>query len=131
MDLQIELDGQRDVFHPGETVRGTFSWSLSHRPPKLELRLFWYTQGKGTQDVTIVKTRRLDSPPMAGRETFEFQLPEGPYTMHGKLISVLWALELVAGRAIDTARTPLVLSPYGRPVVLGQPQADNTGRPTP
>ena len=131
MDLQIELAGQRDVFHPGETVRGTFSWSLSDRPSELELRLFWYTQSKGTQDVTIVTTRRLDLPPMAGRETFEFQLPDGPYTMHGKLISVLWALELVAGRAKETARTPLVLSPYDGPVVLDEPQAGNTGRPTP
>lgn len=131
MDLRIELVDQRDVFHPGETVRGTFSWSLPDRPAELELRLFWYTQGKGTQDVTIVKTRRIESPQMAGREPFAFELPQGPYTMHGKLISILWALELVAGRAKEVARTPLVLSPYGGPVVLGDPPATTTQRPIP
>lgn len=131
MDLQIELADHRDVFRPCETVRGTFSWSLPDRPAELELRLFWYTEGKGTQDVTIVKTRRIESPPMAGRETFAFELPQGPYTMHGKLISILWALELVAGRTKEVARTALVLSPYGGPVVLGDPAGGKTQRPIP
>jgi hypothetical protein len=62
MDLQIELAGQQDVFRPGETARGTISWSLPQRPSWLDFRLFWYTQGKGTQDVTIVKARRIDAP---------------------------------------------------------------------
>ncbi len=131
MDLRIELADHRDVFRPGETVRGTFSWSLSDRPAELEVRLFWYTQGKGTQDMTIVNTRHIDAPRMAGRETFAFELPQGPYTMHGKLISILWALELVAGGATDAARTPLILSLDGRPVVLGEPSSTNTRGPIP
>lgn len=123
MDIKLAGEGECNSFRPGDKVSGTFSWVLEDQPRSLELRLIWYTQGKGTRDITIVRSRRVDSPPMAGGEAFEFRLPDGPYTMQGKLISVVWALELVAGRSGKATRVDLVVSPWGEPVILGEPPA--------
>lgn len=123
MLMDVKLAGGNSSFRPGQKISGSFSWALEDQPERVELRLFWCTHGKGIQDVTIVRSRRVDSPGMMGRETFEFRLPDGPYTMHGKLVSVLWGLELVAGKSSKATRVDLVVSPWGEPVVLGEPKA--------
>lgn len=123
MPLSVELTGGRSSYRPGETVHGTFAWALPKPPNRMELRLFWYTQGKGTQDVTIVQTQQANPAMAAGSQPFEFHLPEGPYTVYGKLISVLWAIELVVDSASDAGRADLVVSPWDEPVTLGDPAA--------
>jgi len=116
--MAIELSEGKLSYRPRQLMRGSFSWSSLDQLKSLELRLFWYTQGKGTQDVTLVEMRRINSPALMGRERFEFRVPDGPYTMHGKLISVLWALELVSEGPNEVTRVDVVVSPWGEPVIL-------------
>jgi hypothetical protein len=120
-ELTLELATDQRGFRSGERIRGTFGWSLEKSCTALELRLFWYTQGKGTQDVGIVQTRRVGNPVMAGQELFEMELPEGPYSFSGRLITLAWALELVALPGDEAERVDLVLSPTGQEVRLDGP----------
>jgi hypothetical protein len=116
--LGIALHGDRTVFAPRETVRGTIQWSLDANPRHLELSLFWYTAGKGTRDVSVIETYRLDGPGAYGSKDFCFTLPDGPYSFSGKLISLLWALELTSAPGSETVRREITLSPTGQEIVL-------------
>jgi len=56
------------------------------------------------------------------RREFRFRLPEGPYSFSGKLISLLWAIEVVASPGDMAGRAGIVVSPSGREVVIGRPE---------
>jgi hypothetical protein len=81
--------------------------------------LFWFTQGKGTEDVGVVAKEIVPSPGADGTHRVRFTLPEAPYSFSGRLISLIWAVELVADDA--AARWEFVLAPDGREIVLGDP----------
>ena len=117
-NLSISIDGGASSFVPGQSITGTISWQYTNPLTSLELRLFWYTQGRGTQDVEVIDVLAVENPLMSGNQTFSFMLPESPFSFSGKLISLLWALELVAKPGNDVSRTEITLSPTGREVVL-------------
>ena len=116
--LEVSTQGRRLAFHPGEELRGTASWSLDAPPTKVELRLFWRTEGKGSQDVGVVETLSFDGAGADDRREFRLRLPNGPYSFSGKLISLIWALELVAEPGADSGRQDITLSPTGRELVI-------------
>jgi len=116
--LRVELAGGRTAFTPGEPLAGRVSWRGVDQPSSAELRLFWYTSGKGTQDVGIVETLTFAAPrPDDGRD-FTLPLPREPYSFSGHLISVVWALELLIEPGGYVERREFVLSPTGKEVVL-------------
>jgi hypothetical protein len=117
--LSIVLDEDKTAFTPRETVRGTIQWNLDASPRHLELSLFWYTSGKGTRDVGVVGTVRFDEPSAYGSKDFAFTLPEGPYSFSGKLISLIWALELTSSPDSEMVQRDITLSPRGQEIVLG------------
>jgi hypothetical protein len=124
MDLiEIQLDAGRTQFCPGETITGAVSWRLDAPADGVEIRLFWYTRGKGTTDVQVVKAQHFESAGTAGRRTFQFVLPDEPYSFSGKLISLIWALEAVIQPGDRSQRLELVVGPQGREVVLGPAQS--------
>lgn len=114
--LTIVLEDGRTAFEPGERVRGTVSWLLDEAPGEMAVHLLWYTEGKGTQDVGLAVTRTL-RPEAAGSAEIDMQLPEGPWSFSGKLVSLQWAIELVAGPA-HVERQRLVVGPGRREVLL-------------
>jgi hypothetical protein len=116
--LQIEMRDGVTAFHPGDEIEGTVRWRLDPPPQSLEVRLFWYTQGKGDQDVGVVATLPLAGPGIEDRRSFRFQLPVGPYSFSGKLISLLWAIEAVAEPGSASERCEITVSPTGQEVVL-------------
>ena len=116
--LRIEIEDGRTAFRPGEEVRGVASWELPEAPEAVELRLLWFTAGIGTRDVGVVHRASFQQPGAAGSRDFAIQLPDGPYSFSGKLISVVWALELVARKPDDCARVELTVSPTRREVLL-------------
>jgi len=99
-------------------VRGRALWILDEPPKAVEVRLFWYTEGKGTQDVELIDSVRFDAPPQRDQKDFRFTLPDEPYSFSGKLISLIWALELVVLPSDETERIPITVSPTGCEVVL-------------
>ena len=114
-DLRIELAEDRRAFKPRETVEGRVSWNVDGAT-SAEMRLFWYTRGKGTEDVGIVDTVVFPNPQPTDQRTFRFTLPEAPFSFSGKLISILWAIELIVEPGPSVERRELVMSPSGREV---------------
>jgi hypothetical protein len=121
--IDIELDEGRTEFVPGDTITGAVSWALDAPASGVEVRLFWYTRGKGTTDVQVVKAQHFDAAGASGRRGFRFVLPEEPYSFSGKLISLVWALEAVVQPGDRSQRVELIVAPQGREVVLGPAQS--------
>jgi hypothetical protein len=124
--LQIEMCDGVTAFHPGDEIEGTVRWRLDPAPQRLEVRLFWYTRGKGDQDVGVVETLPFDNPGIEERRSFRFRLPAGPYSFSGKLISLLWAIEAVAEPGSASERCEITVSPTGREIVLPSLPAEAT-----
>jgi hypothetical protein len=112
--LSLTTTDNATWFKPGTTIGGTASWHLDEQADALEVRLFWYTTGKGSRDVEVVASLRIDNPGISGSRDFQLAVPRGPYSFSGKLITLAWALELVALPDGDTERFDLVIGP--RPV---------------
>jgi hypothetical protein len=116
--MTLDLRGGKASYRPGEGVRGTLRWELDSPPSRVEVRLFWYTRGKGTQDVEIVQTAGWDFPSAAESREFELRLPGAPFSFSGKLISLLWAVEAVSEPPGEVARAELTVSPTGAEILL-------------
>ena len=97
-------------------------WSLPSAPRSLEARLFWFTRGKGTEDAGVVATELVPAPAAHGEHRVRFTLPEAPYSFSGRLISLIWAVELSADHT--AARWEFVLAPEGREILLRQAATD-------
>jgi hypothetical protein len=117
--LSIYFRADKTTFAPGQAVHGAIQWSLETNPRALELSLFWYTAGKGTRDVGVVETLAFDQPGSCGSKDFTFTLPKGPFSFSGRLISVIWALELTCSEGDETVREEIIVSPTGCEIVLG------------
>ena len=98
-------------FKPGKLIEGRATWHLDGEVEAVEVRLFWFTTGKGSQDVEIVRRLRIDSPEISGHHDFSIRAPEGPYSFSGKLITLAWAIELVALPSAQTKRLDLLIGP--------------------
>lgn len=116
--LRVEIEGGRRTFSPGETLTGHVSWTVDSDPKSVELRLFWYTAGKGTQNVGVEQTMPFDRPQRGDRRDFRMILPAAPYSCSGKLVSIIWALELIVEPSGLTERVDLTIAPGGNEVIL-------------
>ncbi len=116
----IKIDTRDSVrnFEPGERVAVTCAWQLDETPREVEVRLVWYTSGKGDRDVSVVQAHPLEAPQAMDMRQLEITLPEGPYSFSGKLISLLWALELVAEPSGESHRIDITVAPGGSEVLL-------------
>jgi len=116
--LKIAVRDDRVQFYPGDEIIAAAYWKLERQPKSVEARLFWFTRGKGTQDVNIVETVRFENPQIEEARPARFNLPEAPYSFSGKLISLIWALELVAEPGSESTRIELTVSPTGQEILL-------------
>ncbi len=118
LSIKTELDNL--AYTPGETLRGEVTWEIDvmKNSDGGEIRLFYYTSGKGTQDVEMIKTLAVDAREPAGSQKFEFQLPAEPYSFSGKLVSLIWALEFQMLESDETKRLEFMMSPSGREIDL-------------
>lgn len=117
--LKILVHGDKAAFAPRETIRGAVEWNLDANPRRLDLSLFWYTSGKGTRDVGMVHSTQFDNPGASGSKEFSFTLPEGPFSFSGRLISLIWAIELTCSPGSETTRREIIVSPTGKEILLG------------
>jgi hypothetical protein len=118
--LRIDISGGQRGYKPGETISGRVTWQVDQPPQSAELRLFWYTSGKGTQDVENVDAVAFQTPQMNDDRTFSLTLPRQPFSFSGKLISLVWALELIVEPGSNVARQEFAMSALGKEVVLGE-----------
>ena len=124
-ELKIEISDDTTAFTPGQSIQGTIQWNLEENPESLELSLFWHTIGKGTKDISVVERLKLDNPGSFDKKQFSFKLPQGPYSFSGKLISLIWALELTSCPGDQTVRKEITVSHTGREILLDQSQRRN------
>lgn len=117
----IELDGGRRAFAPGEEMAGRVRWWMGKDPRRVELRLRWRTEGKGEPDTNVVQRLGFEDPRNQEHRPFRLRLPDSPYSFSGKLISLVWSLELKArpGGMLDVLE--ITLSPTGAEVRLAAP----------
>ena len=115
--ITIETRDGAAVFAPGEVISGTVSWHLEGAK-SVELRLLWYTEGKGDRDSRLVTTVELAHPGENEVRPFNLRLPEGPFSFSGKLISLVWTLEAVAAPGSRAAHLDITVSPTGREILL-------------
>lgn len=116
--LRIGIRENRQQFFPGDLIEGAVGWKLDRPAHAIEVRLFWHTEGKGTQDVGIVDKLRFEHPQTEEARPFQFRLPPEPYTFSGKLISLIWALELVVEPSHESIHVEFVMSPAGQELHL-------------
>ncbi len=116
--MTIEIEANRRTFSPGDTLAGRVSWTLDRDAKSAELRLFWYTSGKGTQNVGVDQTIPFANPEMHDRRDFRLTLPRAPYSCSGSLVSIIWALELIVEPGGKTERVGITLAPGGTEVIL-------------
>jgi hypothetical protein len=118
--LKLGTRDNRTEFRPGDEIAGAAGWQLDQPPKSAEVRLFWYTRGKGTEDVSVVDTVRFDNPQREEARPFRFTAPAEPYSFSGRLISLVWALELVIEPGKESARFEFTLSSTGKEVLLNK-----------
>lgn len=116
--MRIETRDGVNAFLPGETVEGTVGWHFDVPAKSVELRLLWYTEGKGDQDVTVVESLPLPNPGRDEVRPFQIRLPAGPFSFSGRLISLVWALEAVAEPGSRAERLPITVSPTRQEILL-------------
>ena len=119
--LIIEINHNQEAFSPDDTIKGKVSWELSKQPESVFLRLFWYTKGKGTEDIDVVSEISFDYPHPKETRPFEIKLPISPYSFSGKLVSLIWALELVTDNPDAAIQKEIVIAPYGQEINLLTP----------
>ena len=120
MSLVLQLKQDPATIVPGQIIEGTAGWHLDDAPKSALLRLFWYTEGRGTQEVRIVEELTLptDLAEMSG--TFRFSLPGLPYSFQGQLITLKWAIELLVNKDKEVERLDLIVSPWVEQVKLAK-----------
>ncbi len=120
-ELRIETSQPADKIRPGGQFCGTVHWQLPSEPEKLELVLFWRTEGKGTQDAGVEQVQEFERPGRNGEREFCFTLPAGPYSVSSRFLSVVWAVEASVSPGDVVDRHDFVLSPTGAEIVLMEP----------
>jgi hypothetical protein len=124
-ELEIRTRDDKTGFLPGEELSGEAVWRLDSPPASVELRLFWYTDGRARREVNIVERISFDNPMQHDHRNFLFRLPDMPYSFSGKYVSVLWALELEVPSSGRTERLDIVMSPTGSEIApYGQPRRE-------
>ena len=116
-DLSLDLAGQ-SAFEPGQTVPVTAKWNLKAPLDAVELRVVWNTAGRGDVDLQIAEAVRIESPPPSDTRQITLTLPRQPYSFSGKLVSLVWALELVAMPSLASTRTKITIGPGGKAIRL-------------
>jgi hypothetical protein len=128
--LTLELADGTTEFRPGEPIRGQARWQLDEPQEAIEVRLFWYTEGKGERDVGGLETERAEGPGLEGSRGFNFEAPRAPHSFSGRLITLLWAVELVALPSGEAERVDIVVAPTGKEIRLAPADEIGTaGRP--
>jgi len=118
--IQVETVDGRTAFRPGDWIEGTVRWQLPKPPKTIELRLFWSTEGRGDQDLTVVETVPFESPDAQDQRAFRIRTPEGPYSFSGRLITLNWALEAVAEPGDEAGSFFITVSPTGEEIQLNR-----------
>ncbi len=117
-NVSISIRDGRTDFSPGDRIELQAEWQLVETPRAVEVRLVWYTRGKGDTDVCVVDEARFDQSQSFGQRQCNFQLPAAPYSFSGKLVSLVWAVEAVVEPSGESQRLDIVVAPGAQEIDL-------------
>jgi hypothetical protein len=117
-ELKIDTDAGRTAFLPGEILEVTAGWKLRENADAVELRLLWHTHGEGEPDMNVVEKLRIEPAERLGTRHWAVQLPNGPYSFIGSLVSLEWSLELMVEPSDEASRLDLTIGPQGKAIEL-------------
>lgn len=104
-------------FEPGESAELELEWEQDQPIERLELRIVCNTVGKGDRNLEIAEIWSNQQTSPQGRERLTIPLPLAPYSFSGKLISVVWAFELICFPREESTRCEFILGPNAREVL--------------
>lgn len=116
--IKIELAKQEANFIPADSIAGAVTWSEAEGT-SLEVRLIWYTVGKGDRDFELVTSHLVSDFQPSGQEQFSFVAPTRPQSFSGKHISLQWAIEAIIFPDQTSERINLTISNSGAEIILG------------
>ncbi len=117
--LSIQLANSEACYLPGEAISGRLDWSgLPEESESLEVRLIWFTRGKGTRDFEVIDATTIESPSQDGETMFQFVAQRYPNSISGKLISVVWAVEAIVFPECEAEHHELIISPTRRELYI-------------
>ncbi|MFT4627665.1 MAG: hypothetical protein ACI8PZ_006352 [Myxococcota bacterium] len=98
-------------YAPGDMLDADVAWGDPGSKGEVLVTLLWYTVGKGTEDVVIVRQERFPTDGRAGRQRLAWPLPHEPWSFSGRLVGVTWALEASLEPRGEVHRLDFVLGP--------------------
>ncbi len=117
--LHIKLDRKKTCYAPGDLIAGTIQASeLPSEAHKLAIRLLWFTTGKGTRDVNTCCEIVQAIGPAPSTLAFEFIAPHRPLSFSGQLISLQWAIEVVAFPSKQSSLAEIVITHGDAEIIL-------------
>jgi len=117
-EMKIAVRKQPAEYAPGEEIAGGVQWQLGKPPESVEVRLLWHTTGRSYEDVGVVASVRFDDAQQDDTRSFQFTAPAAPYSFTGHVVTLAWAVEVVALPHKENARVDLVIAPGGHALVL-------------
>ncbi|MGC4030703.1 MAG: hypothetical protein QM754_02990 [Tepidisphaeraceae bacterium] len=116
MPIDIALnDADQRQYRQDDAVRATAAWELDRVPKRIEVRLYYTTQGKGTTDTVVVASEKNESPQAGGRWDVSLTIPaDAPSTYDGRLLSIRWGVEAVTDKSKEFADATFTVSPTGQ-----------------
>jgi len=123
-ELSIRTHDGRTAFEPGERITVVAQWEFDFEPESMEIRVGWTTAGKGTTDKATEKIVPIPGPRHSEAREVVLDLPNAPHSFSGKLISLIWALELVVP-PLNPSRLEITIAPDAQEIRLHPPAGDD------
>ena len=125
ISITLNRTGDDPVYHPGEEIAGKVAWSDMAGTDRFEIRLIWYTTGRGDRDAQYVAAKTVGTSSNEGQSDFSFTAPHRPNSFSGKLIAIQWGIEVIAFPQREAAQALLAIEPTSGPIVLEKVDPDD------
>lgn len=115
--LKLQID--KEHYSPGEEILATVSWHLGDTNDKsIEVHLFWFTEGRGDEDMTIVESVNVPIHAKTGSKILKFIAPKHPYSFLGNHIMLNWSIEALAPESKYFASESFYITPFKQKIIF-------------
>ena len=92
--FEIKFGCSRKTFRPSEILDAEIHWKDEVPGKTVTARIRWFTVGKGTTSSLEVHQELVQLNAANGVHVVRFQLPRGPLSCEGKLLTIQWAIQV-------------------------------------
>ena len=109
--VDCAIQTNKAAYKPGERLEGEFRWDGLSVGQVLVLALVWHTEGRGTEDSSVVFEATITDCTSLGVQAFALVLPVDLPSFSAELIRVIWTVEIRVEGGDDGAKTQIVIAP--------------------